>query len=327
MNPPQEPGKRRPLSDEEITRLLREGARQRPPWTWRGVLFWLLLLALPLVLLFWMFRPTPPLPQLLVLTFDQVATPGQEVTLRGQLWPAEDEARDAPLGDRDVAFVINAAPLQPPAWRVETTSSADGSATARWPAPERPRVADFEFRLIGEQWRGKVLDHGRVFLVPAEASLLLVGADRALTDMPPAEWQSRSTVDVPLLPGVAQALKEVENRKYQIVYLALTGKRPLLSRKVRDWVQIRRLPNGPVLGRPSYAEGSNEDQARKEILGDLKKHFHGPLAALSRQPAEAKAFHDLGLRTLLVGKEDKAPPGVTQVESWADVPDRLGPKK
>jgi hypothetical protein len=326
MNPSQEPSKRRSLSDEEITRLLRAGVRQRPLWTWRGLLFWMLLLAVPLVLLLWLVWPRSQPPALHVVAGDQVSVPGCEVTLRGQLWLAEAEAKEIALEGQEVVFAVPSDPLEPPgqeAWQKKTTSTAEGVAAVGWPAPAGPRVVDFICRLVDERQRGPVQDGGRVFLWPADTPLLLLEADRALTDMPVAEWQTRSTADVPIRPGIAESLKQVEGRKYQVVYLALAGSRPLLYQKVRGWVQLHHLPKGPVLSRPLYAEKADEDQARKEILGELKKHFHGPLAAVAQHSAEAKAFHDLGLTCFLIGKADQTPPGVTRIASWSDLPAQL----
>jgi hypothetical protein len=114
-----------------------------------------------------------------------------------------------------------------------------------------------------------------------------------------------------------------------MVYLALASDQPLPYHKVRDWIQLRPsprlkgLPDGPVLGRPSYAGDMDEARARREILVELQRHFSGPLVAVARQPALAEAFRDAGLKSFLVAKESEAPQGVTLLRHWSELAAQL----
>jgi hypothetical protein len=331
MSQPQEPNKRQPLDPDEVTRLLKAGARKQRPRTWVGLLFWLFVLAVPLGVLLWWVRPRPAPPHLLVLAFDQVATPGEAVALRGQVWPADDEAAGTVLSGHDVFFVIGGgvpgAGREP--WQAGAATGEDGAAGVEWQAPARAGVTDFAVRLPGGRGRPNVEDRGRAFAWPADTHLLIVEPESALTDAPASAWRKRAPADIPRLSGAADALAKASARHYQVVYLAVAADRAPLCRKVRDWVQLRppgkekAFPDGPVLGRPAYGDDMDEARARREVLGELQKRFKGPLAAVARQDKAARVFRESGLRTFLVMKEGEAPAGVIRVPSWAELADRL----
>jgi hypothetical protein len=333
MSQPTEPNRPQPPDPEEVTRLLKEGARKRRPRTCAGLLFWFVVLAVPVGLLAWWFRPRPVPPHLLVLTFDEVAVPGKTVTLRAQLLPAADEAADVPLGGREVFFLVG--PTVPPAagragWQDSAAGDDAGAAAVRWQAPGHPEVVPFTVRLPGGRSRSNVEDRGRVFTCSPNTPLLVVPAESALTDAPPDAWRKLSAADIPRLAGAADALSRAQKEgRYQVVYLALRADRPPLYRKVRDWVQQVRpagkekpLPLGPVLGRPAYTDNQSEAAARKEVLGRLRTPFKGRRVAVTREAREAQAFRALGFEAFLVAG-GKAPAGVRGVASWAELPAKL----
>jgi hypothetical protein len=332
MSEPQSSAKPPPLSPEEVTQLLKMAARKRRPWTVWSVLFCLVLIGVPVGLLLWWLWPRPALPHVLVLTFDEVAVSGAVVTLRAQLRPADDEDPGVSLRGIDVYFkdVTNPqrAGLEP--WQEQTQSDEHGVATARWQPPASPMVGAFEARIFGDRRRKGGLDTGRVFLWPANTPLLVVDADTTLTDAPISAWRRSIPADVRRPSESAEALQTARAKGYQIVYLALAVDEPLAYRKVRDWVQHRppanqkRFPDGPVLGRPSYAGDMDEGQARHDLLDGLRQRFSGPLAGVARQARTAEAYRTAGLRTYLVA-EGEVPAGVTRLKTWAELPTALVP--
>jgi hypothetical protein len=296
------------------------------------VLLCLLIFGVPLGLFAWWVWPRPPLPRLLVVTFDEMATPGEAVTLRAQLRPAEGEPADARLDGQELYFSDPGGarlPGQEP-WQLRTTSGPGGVATAQWQPPPGASVHLFRARLSGDRRRPPVDDQGRVFLWPRETPLLVVEVEPALTDAPASAWEKQSVADIRRPPEPADALQAAEARKYRVVYLALTSGHPLVYHKVRDWAQMRpgprdkALPLGPVLGRPSYAADMDAARARREVLDELKKQFQGPRVAVTRQPAAAEAYRDAGFRTFLITADGAAPQGVTVLKQWPDLASQLG---
>jgi hypothetical protein len=281
-------------------------------------------------LLLWWVWPRPAPPRLVVLTFDQLATPGAEVPLRAQVWPAESQAV-ANLAGHDLVIVAmpRAVPDGQGPWQAKAISAPTGMATAVWTAPAKAGASEFFVRHADPRRSLGADDRARVFTWLAETPLLLVEVETTLTEVPLSAWEDRATMDIPRLPGTADTLDEVRARKYQIVYLALKIDRPLTHHKVRDWIQLRatrttkQFPDGPVLGRPAYEPDMDAAQSLRKVVEELRSRFHGPLAAVTRQRSEAEIYHGAGLRTILIEKNAKVPEGTVRVPSWAEVPGQL----
>jgi hypothetical protein len=329
MSEPQPPSKPPPLSPEEVTRLLKIAARRRRPWSVWSVLFCVLLVGVPLGLLVWWLWPRPAPPHLRVLTFDEVAAPGEPVTLRAQLQPAEDEDPDVSLAGVEVYFrdASGPQPASKETWEEQAVSGADGVATARWQPPALAGGAAFQVHFRGDRRQAGASDLGRVFAWPATTPVLIVEPQSTLTGAPASAWRT-AVGDVPRLSAAPEALHAARGKGYQIVYLALASDQPLMHHKLRDWVRLRPpagqkpFPDGPVLGRPSYAADMDEARARREVLGELRQRFTGPLVAVVRQAEAAEAFRQAGLAVLLVAPGEAAQ-GATRVGSWAELPAKL----
>jgi hypothetical protein len=331
MNEPERP-KREPLDPDEITRLLKAGARRPRPWSLVLVIVLLLLCALPIGLLTWWVWPRPAPPRLLVVAFDQLAHSEEVVPLRAQLLPAED--KDATLGGQRLTFssVGVAAPGGAGAWQDDATSSDDGTAGVEWPAPATTTAREFLVRLTPPGQTKGAESRAQVFTWPRATPVLLIEVERALTDAAAQAWVTQSMSAIRRLPGAAEALMACRQRKYQIVYVALAADGPLPYQKVRDWIRLRpvgkeqRFPDGPVLGRLSVTTDPDEGQARRALLGGLTKRFRGPTAAVAGRELTAAAFRDAGLRTFLLTKDGAAPAGVTALKSWSELTTHLDDK-
>jgi hypothetical protein len=290
------------------------------------VAFWLVLLAGLLAIFVWWIWPRSVPPRLFVLTFDQVTTPQAEVVLRGQLWPEKDQT-GVSLTGFELFFekIGRPRPAGQNPWQAKAVTGPDGMAQTTAPAVADAGVTDFIVRFAG-QGRGQGGDdRARLFVWPAESPLLLVSVESALTDASPEAWQERAAPEIPRLPEAAEALLKVDSQR--IVYLVLKADHPLGYRKACDWVQRRPtgkelpFPDGPVLGRPSYAADMTEAQARLTILEELRRRFHAPLTAVTRSTQEAEAWRKAELGTILITKKKRpADDGIRQVSSWADVP-------
>jgi hypothetical protein len=326
----------RSLSDQELRELFRARSRPRSLALLGGILFWLMLLFLPLGVCLWLLWPAPPPAAVFLLAFDQAATPGEPVPLRAQVWPMKNTPRPS-LAGRTVLFYQSARqPLalgpSPEDWQQAGATEETGQVTVSWQAPATPGIVNYAVQLTNPGQR-RVFDPARVFVWPADTSLLLVSVDRTLVTVAPAAWQQRSVVDIPPAQDVGDALLQAQKKKYQIVYLALGVDDPLSCRKVRDWVERRAqakdlpLPPGPVLGRPCYTPTCEEAQARRLVIQELLQRFHGPHQAVARQVAEVRAFQELGLTCLLVNPREAAPAGVRRLVSWSELPACLEPPR
>jgi hypothetical protein len=124
--------------------------------------------------------------------------------------------------------------------------------------------------------------------------------------------------------AAASALKAAREKHYQIVYLAAGAGSPMVARKMRGWVEQgeRRLPDGPVLGQLSDGGERSPAAHWADVFAGLKQRFKGIVVGVAKDPGLAQALREGGTTTFLVGIAD-APPGVTRVSSWADLPAQL----
>ncbi|MBM4071106.1 MAG: hypothetical protein FJ271_19490 [Planctomycetes bacterium] len=197
-----------------------------------------------------------------------------------------------------------------------TTSQADGSVTIPWTSPQAG-TPDLVVRYPGTRKRRGAEDRARAFVRPARTPLLVVDIASVLGPQPPAAWEKRNILDIPARPGASKALQEAAGRGYQVVYLAVTAPSPLVYRKYRDWVLNQSggdqpFPAGPVLGKTSHAQ--EEGAAREAQFRDLKERFKGPVVALVGTGTAAAVSRAVGVRTLLLGKDD-APQEVVRLPS------------
>jgi hypothetical protein len=136
----------------------------------------------------------------------------------------------------------------------------------------------------------------------------------------------------PLLAGKAggpsEALRKGKTKNYRIVYLATAPGRPGQYRKLRGWLQRqlpaeRFFPEGPVLGRQTYAESQDEAAALRAVLRSLTGRFKGKMIGIVGRAGDARVFGEEGITTILVGEGANLPPKVTPVVSWNRAVKRL----
>ena len=124
--------KKKKMSDEEVTALLKTSAKKRRTRKSTILLFWLALFLIPIGLAIWWFWPTPPPPHLLIVAFDHLCLPGEEVQLQARLTPQKDEDPAARLGGWPIEFQEQQEIRVPgqPLWQYNTKSTAAGTASA-----------------------------------------------------------------------------------------------------------------------------------------------------------------------------------------------------
>jgi hypothetical protein len=103
---------------------------------------------------------------------------------------------------------------------------------------------------------------------------------------------------------------------WKIVYVAPAHTQAQEFRKTRRWIQEKaaKLPIGPVLARRHFSTEESAEQARGELLKELKGKFTGPMRAVIKLEASARVSKDAGLDTIVIG----AGPA-----SWANVTIKL----
>src|SRR5262245_47377572 len=90
--------------DDEMTAWLRASLAQQRPRPVKAALIGLGLLVVLGAALVWWFYPRAELPPPLVTAFDQMALPGEAVTLRARLEPADADADSPHLQGLDLFF-------------------------------------------------------------------------------------------------------------------------------------------------------------------------------------------------------------------------------
>jgi hypothetical protein len=278
----------------------------------------------------WLNLPEPePIP-LMVIAADNVTVPGAPVSLRAWLRPVRKKDEDVALGGHEV-FFLDAMLAGPgaarPAGRLreKVATGEDWEASLEWQPPDNPPPT-VVVRFPGMKYPS--YDMARIFVWPAQSKVLIVEARHGMMSVDEKTFQKAHVTQVAPLPGVTEALVDARKRKYQIVYFAVAPDRPERYRKLRGWLQGRLpngreiFPDGPALGRASYADDTDETTATRDSLRALKRHF-GRLVGVVGRPRDAKTFAKEGVKTILVAEDGEPRDGVKTVKSWQDVASSL----
>lgn len=304
-----EPKPTSPKADD-LAKRLQESLTKRRPRTWRPVIVTMVLGSLLLIALTWWMVPRPRPEPLQIVALDAVFAIGETPRIRAQLFlPGGDSG--ARRDGATVVFIEQpslAAPAQKPR-ELTTTSDANGLATVEWPVTPPAHRGEFEARYLNIPLRHKNLDHGRVFVWPKDARLLIIDADETLI-AEDSDAKAEAT------------LKKAYEEGWRIVYLAMTATNAHDFRTARDWINNKaKLPKGPVLGRGAYPDDAPLADIRRATLGSLRDRFPGAHAVVVKSADTAKLATDLRLRTMVVGGAAVA--DALQVATWADLPLQL----
>jgi len=317
-------------SKDELQRLLKEALRKKRPRWYRNVLFTTFLVLGLLALLVWLLFPKGEPPNITVVAFDDVGVRDTAVTLSGRLVVDSKTS----LQGKDVVFIDDQGLLVPGRQPrdVLAKTGPQGEVSCSWTFPLETPQGDFILRLIGDKFRPGMEDRGSIFLFPKATPLCLVQIDGTLTSTKDQDWNHEKIQDIILVAGAAEALQEIHNKGYEIVYLALAAEEPALYQKMRGWVRhqtvtsVPPFPPGAVMSRFSLPsrdsikpwQKTGERLNRLFVLpqdgGAVTKHL-----AIAGTIAVAQQFTAAGLRTLYLGAGEDISPKVQRVTSWEEV--------
>jgi hypothetical protein len=285
-----------------------------------AVLLLALLLALPTYLVW----PGPEQPPLLLAAFDQVALPGETISLCARVEQLGAEKTTANLARCELYFHD----LQSD-WRQESATDRDGMAALQRSFAAANAPVEIMVRYPGDGQR----QHGtqaksRVFVWPPESSLLVVDVESTLADADGATLWTANNLDIRPRPGVVASLRAAR-AKYRIGYLCAGADRPSRYNKLRAWLEggwapeQEQFPDGPLLARTCGLPVSETAKYLQATLNDLRGRFRGTTVGITGDRDNARLFHEAGWRTFLLGDIGDAPEGVTAVKSWSEFNQRL----
>jgi hypothetical protein len=243
--------------------------------------------------------------------FDQVARPGEAVTLTAKIYQPTRLGFHLNLHDRAIRF--SCPPL--PAW--ETSSGEDGMATVEVAAPAGvPKIWEYEASYPGSPKHRPARCSGRVFLWHADTPLLVTDVDHTISALHPFHVPFTTNIDTPPLPGSVEALQELAGL-YRVVYL--TARDESLYDKTRAWLSEKGFPAGPLFCRDMNVFNSSETFKRC-FLADLRKRYPYLVAGVGDRLSDARAYRANGMKVVLIDPKGKleCPEGAVVVPSWRE---------
>jgi uncharacterized HAD superfamily protein len=256
----------------------------------------------------------------LVQAQDVLALPGDKVVMRVRL---ESGTFLSDERNRTVRFLLDG----------ETHSIAvtdrEGFAEAVF-VPQSP--GDYLFRIDipgdnnGNSWPGTDL---LVSCRTADEPITVVDLDGTLMER---DWKQVLTSDPEPLAQTREVLTRLAQNR-GIIYLTHRPER--FGPKSKAWLREHGLPRGPLLlaETDQLIEGSRRYKA--ERLKDLRSRFHGISMGIGDQISDAMAYHENGMRAILIyhvhdpddpddlreqaARLGELPEAVQVVESWREV--------
>lgn len=308
---------RKPKRLDALLILARASGGRRKRQSLIALLVILALLLVVGVLVVWWVWPGPKSTRPVLVVYDQLALPGETVTLSARLEPSEPEAAGLVLSGREVHFEEAKSGFQ-----ARATTGRDGIASVSFSAPAVEGLLDVVASYPGNPRRGErgAQARGRVFVVSNAVAVLLVDAGPSLTDLDEPTFWAANNMDLRPQPEALAALRALQ-KDYRLVYWAPAAHALPRYGKLRAWLEsgsmpAQQFPTGAVLA-PAPAESVTS-------FSDLQRRFQGNLVGVTGDAATARAMREQGLQTYLVGAAE-LPEGVTAV-SWAALPKALAAK-
>ena len=312
-----------PLDREEMARLLKATIRKRRSPYLRTLTISLILILGVLILFAWLFWPRPALPRLNLLAFDQVARPGETVQMEGWLTPQDARLVAPDLSELDVSFEPLAARARPgaAAQEIKARSTTSGRVVASVPARDGEETIEFTVSHVASRPRYRTEDRARLFVWKPQTRVLVVEV-AALAEAGPEAWQGNRIANIAVRKSAGEALKAARTKDYQIIYLATGASTPMAYRLMRAWVESKSqegglFPEGPVLGQlPPNGPPAARDWAERFAA---KRRWHGPLAAVAKDPQLAEALRDAGATSFILTEAAEVPADTKRLLTWADL--------
>ena len=293
------------------------GRRKRPIWPW----VILVLAALGMVGLYlWLVWPAGDYPAVALAVYDQVALPGETISIAAGLEAIGPVETDPRLKDSRLYLEDSS---QPQYTSLMLTDSRGYAVEKRRFAPGHD-VVEVAVRYPGITGRRRAAQaFGRVYFCPAGTKFLIVDADGLPGNADPDSLWTINNVDLRPGPGIAEALQAAW-KTHRIVYLSMGADRPTRSNKLRAWLlgqgdaALGTFPPGPLL-----ASGSAPPEERgsyaSTLIADLRRRFEGSVTAVTSNPDLARQLRDAGAGVCLLAAADDSVEGTARIESWDEL--------
>jgi hypothetical protein len=292
------------------------GSRRKSPWRW--IICGGLLVALVGSFFWWVGTPKPPPKPIVIMASDAIAKPEEPVALLGRIETADDPTD---FHDIDHTKLIGQETVSNHQWSVDCNARGVAQFDTTFGSSQLPFT--WFVRFPGTPRRPPVQAKGAVYVRPQETPWLIVDADHALPAISEQDFWRREGIDVPLVHGALAALREASARR-QLVYVASSADTVSKHLRFQAWLArgwapaSEQPPPGPLFTRAATPVDVDASAFLQSIAGSLQKRFAPPVVALTARPEEARAFVEAGVRTLMVGDDGSAPPGVFVLKSWSD---------
>jgi hypothetical protein len=248
--------------------------------------------------------------------FDQVAQPGETITLSAKLY------RPTRLGFH---WNLHGHLLQfhcPPLIDREVPTGDDGIVRVKATVPEEfhgPCVVPVRF--AGSSRHRPVEATARVFLWPADSPILVTDLDGTLSDLAGVYVPFTSNRDTRCLPGSVEALSALA-QNYRVVYL--TARDETLHDKTRAWLDEKGFPPGPLFCRDFHL-GEKSQTYKRQFLAELAKRYPQLVVGVGNTVGDASAYLHNGLRPFMLDPAGNRsfPEGTVVVRSWQELRKRL----
>jgi hypothetical protein len=255
-------------------------------------------------------------PDIMLTAFDEVAQPGETVTLRAKLerlgwWGLHFHMRDYSLTFTSPGLVNRG---------VKTAEEGVATVAVRVPAGPaglyRVRIA-----FNGSSHSRPAEAVGRVFVWPKDGPILVTDIDHTISDLSILQVPFTPIRETPALAGAAEALTELA-RTYRIVYL--TARDEILVERTRAWLNEKGFPEGPLFCRDLHL-GGRQETFKRQFLAELKGRYPRVVVGVGDQPGDARAYLSNGLKAFVLNPEDRSqvPTQAIVVRSWREVRDQL----
>src|SRR5262249_53517911 len=151
----------------------------------------LVFFGLPLGVAAWWFWPRPGPPVVLVVAFDGVGVPKAAVAVVARLEADAEAPDEVSLQGWPVVFVPDPRKPTPHSFEpVKTWTNAEGTASGELVLPRGLGVVPFVAQYAPGMKKGLIEDHAQLYCWPADASLLIVDADRSLAGANLNAWKA-----------------------------------------------------------------------------------------------------------------------------------------
>lgn len=248
--------------------------------------------------------------------FDQLAVPGETVTLRAKLEHQGKLGINPDLRGYPLRFSC------PPLADQEVKTGRDGMATLEVRVPADAKgIYPVKVAFPGSDHHRPDEAAGRLFAWPADSRILVTDVDLTISGLAELKVPFTPNQRIPTLPGAVEALTEL-GKTYRIVYLS--ARDDALCNRTCSWLCASGFPEGPFFCRDFHL-GSKQEAFKRAFLADLKKRFPNVAVGVGDKPSDAGAYLANGLRTFIINPKDRErlPKEAVVVESWKEVRERL----